>query len=227
MRCLAGLLLVACALPAYHTAAQSACLPPFQLADSAQPAQSIQLYVAALGRADRAHSMLTNIDSASDVVPTLRRASSEARCASQLVSMVAHEADSLTSGLLSLAGTGFEMIALGVDGMRESVIRQVDSPNAARSAREADLTASSVQLIDDGWRNLVTVTLGIVSILKQFDQSGRTMAVAADERDVILREISRQFWGELTEQDARANYARLSAFTIATFLRHPDWKPRQ
>lgn len=207
-------------------AAQSACLPPLRLAESAQPAQSIHLYVAALGRADRAHAILANIDTAGDALLALRRAAAEARCAGNLVGMVSPEADSITVGSLGLAGAGFEMVAIGIDGMRESVIRQIDDPAAGRSAREADNTAATVELIDEGWRNLMTVTLGVIGTLKQFDQAGRVLAVTSAEKDMILSEVTRQFGGELTEQNAMTNYARLSAYTIASFLRHPDWKPR-
>lgn len=195
---------------------QSACIPPLSPSEQVQPAQSVHLYVAALRRADRAHDILTTMDTSADVLLSMRRAATEARCAEMLAAMVSERSDSLMREAFALAEVSFGMIATGIDGLRESMVRQAEAGGS--SARDADRDASSIELMDNGWKGLVAVTLGVVGSLQTSPSGSGGIAMSAHERDALRVELRSQFGRELTAADARTNYARLAAYTMQSLL---------
>ena len=207
--------------------AQGACLPPLGVAESAQPAHSVHLMVAVLRRGDLAHDSLNSLEKSSSPLLTMRRAAAEAKCAGDLTELVAGSADSLTHSLFEVAALSFRSITAGINTLRELVILQADRPGGRATAHEDDLSASSVEMIDQAWRGLMPVGLGMVSILKGFNDSTKTFTLTEKERLAVLTEIRSQFGRTLTEQDSRKNYARLLAYTIQTFLQRTDWKPKR
>ncbi|MCA9763047.1 MAG: hypothetical protein KC544_07975 [Gemmatimonadetes bacterium] len=203
----------------YHptATAQSACLPPFTSPAITQPAASVLLYTAALERAHRAHSIVTTLDTNSNVMLAMRQAAAEARCAESLTTMVDENADSLLRGAVQVAGAVFGIIATGIDGMRESLIRQIDAGSV--SAREADLEASAVELVQSGWKGLMTPTIVLVSVLRNAGGGDCAEGVSAEQRPELLAELRSQVGGDLSESDARKSFPMLSLYAIQSCLR--------
>lgn len=224
MGCMLRMLLVVAPTPLI---AQGACLPPLGVAETSQPAHSVQLMVAVFRRGDLAHDSLTSLQASTNPLLTMRRAAAEARCAGDLTELVAGSADSLTHSLFEVAALSFRSITAGINTLRELVILQADRPGGQSTAREDDLSASSVEMIDHSWRGLMPVGLGMVSMLNGFGDSTKTLTVTEKERLAILAEIRSQFGRALTEQDSRKNYPRLLAYSIQSVLQRADWKARR
>lgn len=225
VKCVPWILLLG--LAPMRLVAQGACLPPLGVAETAQPAHSVHLMVAVLRRGDLAHDSLKSLEKSSSPLLTMRRAAAEAKCAGDLTELVAGSADSLTHSLFESAGLSFRSITAGINTLRELVILQADRPGGRSTAREDDLSASSVEMIDHSWRGLMPVGLGMASILDGFGDSTKTFTVTEKERLAILAEIRSQFGRALTEQDSRKNYPRLMAYSIQSVLQRPGWKARR
>jgi hypothetical protein len=198
-------------------AAQSACLPPFTLPSTAQPAASVLLYAAALERAERAHIIITTVDINDNVMLALRQAAAEARCAQSLVSMTSESADSVVHETMGLAGLIFGGIATGIDAMRESLIRQLDG--RVVSAKEIDAEAAAVETVQSGWKGLMTPTIVLVSYLRNTGRGSCARGVSDKERRAILADLHSRFGRELSEADARRSFPLLSAYSIQSCLK--------